>query len=378
MFEDAGAVDDGSVRAAVPANDQERIAALQGFCILDSGQDVRFDRLTQLTSELLFMPIVLVSLVDEARQWFKSVVGTDILQIERRHGFCAHALLAVGNEAFTVVDALNDERFATHPFVVGGPKLRFYSGAPLVTRQGLKIGMLCVHDIKPRPDFGPDEARVLKRLAEVVMDEIDFHRAEVERSLLIGELSHRVKNVFTVISSVATLSGRGNAGAASYIEAFKGRIGAMASAHDKLVHGSWKGLGLETVITSVVAAFQDTNRSAIRVDVPEVTVEPAFAQTLALLFHELLTNAVKYGALSSPDGQVAIRAVVHNDTQRVAFSWQETGGPPVVAPSMEGFGHRMLTMAVQQCGGTLTFDWNRSGLVCEFELFDTGARAVSA
>jgi two-component sensor histidine kinase len=372
--DDVHALPDGSVPAAKPANDAQRVLELREYCILDSGRDGRFDRLTKLTANLLYMPIVLVSLVDEAREWFKAAVGTEIEQIDRNHGFCAHALLSADHEAFTVVDALQDRRFATHPFVVDGPKLRFYSGAPLVTAKGLKLGMLCVHDFKPRPDFGADEARVLRQLADVVMDEIDFHRIEVERSLLIGELSHRVKNVFSVVSSVATLSGRGDPGSAPYVEAFKKRLVAMASAHDHLVHNSWKGASLAAVVSSVVAGFENSDETAIEVNLPETTVDAVLAQTLALVFHELLTNSVKYGALKVPGGRVSISGVAKTGDggPRVVLSWRERGGPPAAVPTSQGFGHRMLIIAVQQRGGTVEFDWAAEGLSCQFELFDVG------
>ena len=88
---------DGAVPARKPRDDVERVDHLRQFCILDTGSDPRFDRITQLVSELLVMPIVLVSLVDEAREWFKSKVGTEIAEILRDHGFCSHALHLEGN-----------------------------------------------------------------------------------------------------------------------------------------------------------------------------------------------------------------------------------------------------------------------------------------
>ena len=183
---------DGTVPAGTPCDDAERVDQLRHYCILDTGSDPRFDRITTLVSKLLVMPIVLVSLVDEAREWFKSKVGTEIAEILRDHGFCSHALHLEGRDVLTIADTLSDARFATHPYVVGGPQLRFYAGAPLITASGHKIGMLCVHDMKPRPDFGVEHEHILSQFAGIVMDEIDFHRIESERAILIGELSHRV------------------------------------------------------------------------------------------------------------------------------------------------------------------------------------------
>ncbi len=363
---------DGSVHAAIPFDDAERVAQLRQFCILDTAKDARFDRITRLAADLLHVPIVLVSLVDEAREWFKSAVGTEIVQIDRVHGFCAHAILQKGDVSFTVTDTLEDARFATHPFVVDGPKLRFYSGAPLLTASGHKIGMLCVHDTRPRPDFGVDEEKVLRQLAAIAMDEVDFHRIETERKLLIGELSHRVKNVFATIQSVASISSRNDATSKPFVQTFNRRLGAMASAHDQLVANSWQGARLDGLVASITSAFQDIDQSRITIDVPPVSVEPMLAQTLALLLHELLTNSIKYGALSQPAGCVSLSALSENAARGrlLTFRWSETKGPAVMVPTKQGFGHRMLVSVVKHKGGMVDFDWQPTGLVCTFEFID--------
>ena len=117
--------------------------------------------------------------------------------------------------------------------------------------------MLCVHDFKPRPDFGEDEESVLRRLAAIAMDEIDFHRIETERELLLRELSHRVKNVYSTIASVANMSGRGDPSAAPYLESFNGRLAAMGAAHDQLLTSSWKSARLIEIVQSVVATLPE-------------------------------------------------------------------------------------------------------------------------
>ena len=358
---------DGAEPAAKPDNDAQRLEEVRRFCILDSGADPRFDRLTRLTSELLDMPVVLVTLIDEAREWFKSTVGTEIAEIPRDLGFCGHAMLLDGNATLTVVDALQDQRFSTHPFVVDGPKLRFYAGAPLVTVNGHKLGMLCLHDVKPRPDFGAAQERILAQLAGIVMDEIDFHRIESERKLLIGELSHRVKNVLSLVQSVAQLSGRGNAAAKNFVTTFSERLSAMASAHDRLVTTDWNEAGLKDIVLGVLEAHQNIDKTRITVDMPNLSIDPQFSQTLALLVHELVTNAIKHGALSVPAGRVTFTAV-RVGQKGVEFSWTELGGPKASAPSGTGFGLKLLNLAVRQRNGTVTSNWETTGLVCCFSM----------
>ena len=365
---------DGSVPAAIPDNESERLAQLQSFCILDTAKDERFDRITRLTAELLDVPIVLLSLVDAAREWFKSTSGTAITEIKREHGFCAHAILLDGPEVMVVPDTLDDPRFASHPIVLDEPKLRFYAGAPLITKDGYKLGMLCVHDNKPRPDFGARERSILSQLAGIAMDEIGFHRVESERELLIGELSHRVKNVFSIVQSVASVSSRGHPAAQPYVEGLASRITALASAHDQLVRHDWKGASLRGVVQSVIAGCQDVSSGRISVQMPAAKINPAFAQTLALVVHELLTNALKHGALKVPSGHVSFTGTetMLEGKSGISFEWRETGGPSPNALRPSGFGSRMLEMAVRQNGGTLTYDWQPGGLVCHFVMLATG------
>jgi two-component sensor histidine kinase len=372
-----GRLSDGSVPASKPSDETERIRDLHQFYILDSAKDDRFDRLTTLTAQLLDVPIVLVSLVDESREWFKSTIGTAITEIKREHGFCAHAILVQGTTPMVVTDALSDTRFATHPFVVADPLLRFYAGAPLITVSGHKIGMLCVHDTKPRPDFGIKQQVILSQLAGIVMDEIDFHRIESERQLLVDELSHRVKNLIGVVRSVAKLSGRGNSNAQPFIEAFSARLAAMSTAHEKLVTGDWQGADLGDLVAGVVAAHQNLDQSAIFVQIPPIQVDASFSQTFALLVHELLTNAIKYGALSIATGQVSFTAKKTNDDGNpfIAFEWRETGGPIPELPKQVGFGHRLIEEAVRQKNGTLNMSWPTEGLICRFTFADQNSAA---
>ena len=361
---------DGAFPAPKPPDEANRVAALHDLCILDSGKDQRFDRITKLVAELLNVPIVLVSLVDESREWFKSTIGTEIVEIDRGLGFCAHGILQRGNAAFTVTDALIDPTFATHPFVLAGPKLRFYSGAPLISADGQKIGMLCVHDVIPRPDFDDKQKTLLMHFAQIVMDEINFHRTEHEHKLLIGELSHRVKNLYSTISSIARMSIKTDQSAAQYVKEFNDRIVAMAAAHDHLIENRKGGADLLEIVQSIVSSHQNIDETRFVFDIKKITINSVLIQSFALCIHELLTNSIKYGALKDSGGQVQLscRRTTESKVFRDLFVWRETGGKPPVTPSHRGFGHRMLESTMRGSGGAIKFDWQPEGLVCEFEL----------
>ncbi len=130
------------------ADEPERLQALQDLKILDTPAEARFDRITRLAALLFNVPIVLVSLVDKDRQWFKSCIGLDDSQTDRDSSFCAHAIHSP--EIFVINDARKDERFLDNPLVTGPPFIRFYAGRPLNSPDGHLVGTLCIIDTEPR------------------------------------------------------------------------------------------------------------------------------------------------------------------------------------------------------------------------------------
>jgi signal transduction histidine kinase len=143
--------------------------------ILDTAPEESFDRLTRLASQLFETPIALVSLVDDTRQWFKSRQGVPATETPRDSAFCAYAIL--GDSALVVPDATRDSRFVDNPLVVGQPNIRFYAGAPVATRDGHRLGTLCVIDHKPRGHLTGWETAILRDLAAVAAAEIDLRLA---------------------------------------------------------------------------------------------------------------------------------------------------------------------------------------------------------
>ena len=160
------------ISAPIPANEAERLAALRRYAILDTEPEESFDRIVRLASRHFNVPIALVSLVDENRQWFKAACGLDTKESDRGPAFCAHAILS--NAIMVVLDATKDERFARNPFVTGEFALRFYAGAPLVTADGHRLGTLCLIDRQPRLDFSEDDKVLLADLAAIVVDHIEM------------------------------------------------------------------------------------------------------------------------------------------------------------------------------------------------------------
>ncbi len=154
---------------STPDNEAHRLATLKSLNILDTEAEERFDRITRMARKLFQVPIALVSLVDENRQWFKSCFGIDATETPRDISFCGHAIL--GNEVFNIPDASQDTRFADNPLVTGAPNVRFYAGRPLKAPNGDKIGTLCIIDQEPR-NLDDEDLIILDDLAAMVEQEL--------------------------------------------------------------------------------------------------------------------------------------------------------------------------------------------------------------
>jgi signal transduction histidine kinase len=153
----------------------ERVAALRRYDILDTAPERAFDDLVALACEACGTPISVVTLVDEARQWFKAERGLGIRETPRDVSICARAMLEPG--IFVIPDTTQDPRFSANPFVTGAPNLRFYAGATLESDDGLPLGMLCVLDYQPRAGLTESQKRILQVLARQVMTQMELRRA---------------------------------------------------------------------------------------------------------------------------------------------------------------------------------------------------------
>ena len=166
------------MKAPLPADEAQRLAALREYGVLDTAPEQCFDDLTLLAAHICQTPIALVSLVDESRQWFKSKIGISAAETSRDIAFCAHTILQPG-EVLEVRDAETDPRFADSPLVTSDPHVRFYAGAPLVSPDGQAIGALCVMDREPR-ELTPEQTAGLRALSRHVVAQLELQRQAAE------------------------------------------------------------------------------------------------------------------------------------------------------------------------------------------------------
>ncbi len=193
-------------------------------------------------------------------------------------------------------------------------------------------------------------------------------RSARQRELLVRELNHRVKNTLAIVQALAQQTFRGLSEAAGPARAFESRLGALAAAHNLLTEANWERTSLEQVAAQTVAATCP-RPERVRIAGPYVLLDPKKAVTLALAFHELSTNAIKHGALSTEAGTVDLVWTVADTPDRgLRLTWRERGGPTVSPPRRRGFGTRMIEQALaQELDGTVTLGFDPDGLTCTIE-----------
>eukprot|EP00457_Paulinella_chromatophora_P000320 gb/GEZN01000320.1/.p1 GENE.gb/GEZN01000320.1/~~gb/GEZN01000320.1/.p1 ORF type:complete len:1541 (-),score=288.70 gb/GEZN01000320.1/:342-4964(-) len=167
------------VPAALPADELDRLEALRSYNILDSEPEESFERITRTVASVCETPIAAISLVDENRQWFKSIQGLDAKETSRDVAFCAHTILLGKDDLLTVNDSLLDRRFRWNPLVTGGPKIRFYAGTPLTDPEGFKLGSLCAISDAPH-ELNAGQTAVLKALGRQVVIQMRSRKKKLQ------------------------------------------------------------------------------------------------------------------------------------------------------------------------------------------------------
>ena len=177
-----------------------------------------------------------------------------------------------------------------------------------------------------------------------VLDLTERREREAQQIFIMRELNHRTKNLLTVIRSIAGQIARTGAGWDDFRDRFNTRLTALAGAHDLLVDSNWRGAALDHLVRSQFAQFHDLSTGQISISGQDINLSPRAAQAIGMGLYELLTNAVKYGALSTPNGRIDVRwdIVIENSDALFKMQWREIGGPPVAEPTHRGFGHIVI------------------------------------
>lgn len=229
----------------------------------------------------------------------------------------------------------------------------------------------------PTPLF--DELGNVTGAINMLVDITDRKKAELHQKTLIDELNHRVKNTLATVQSLARQTARGAPSPQVFQERFQGRLLALSEGHDQLTRGKWERAGLREVLSAALAPYTDEVSSRVVIEGEPVELRPRAALTLAMVFHELVTNAAKYGALSQANGRLRIEWTVHpeEDDGLAEIVWEETGGPAVTSPKRTGFGTKMVERSIPaELGGTSSLQFDEAGVRCviRFPLVKIGER----
>ena len=295
-------------------------------------------------------------------------VGTDMLQISDGyaaiHGFPNETreiarsrwLTGVHPEDSARVDELRDRAFcmrspeytADFRIVRSGSEVRWIEGRAFVTYSG---------DGRPR------------RVAGVNIDVTNRKRVEEQLRALNAELDHRVKNVLASVAVVARRTSEKNGSTEDFIEALDRRIQSMANTHALLSRNNWRGVSLADLVSCELAPYATPGNTVV--EGSHVVLTAAATQAMAMVLHELATNAAKYGALSAPLGQVSVRwrrPLNGGAPPRLRLEWREEGGPAVTAPDRPGHGTSVIRNLIPyELGGTVEVDFAVGGVCCAIE-----------
>jgi two-component sensor histidine kinase len=335
---------------------EDRLASLRSYNILDTEREADFDDIVGLASQICETPISVVNLIDRHRQWFKAEVGLGVRETPIESSICAHAILET--EFVEIPDTLTDPRMAGNPLVSADPGLRFYAGVLLVGQAGLPLGTLCVLDYQPRA-LTDLQRNALRVLARQVMVQIELRRALRTAELLRKEVDHRAKNSLQLLASLTSLQTRAapDAPTRAALELVRNRISSIGELHDLLHKTDTAGaISLDQYLPKVIDTLRATLPAHVTLTagIAPVQADSAVATSLALLVNELVTNSAKH---AFPDAAIAgliELALTQSADGSLTMLYRDTGiGLPAV-PSSTGLGTKVIASLAAQISATLT------------------------
>ena len=355
--------------------DPNRLLALDRVEVMDSPPEEAFDRVVRLATHIIGVPVGLVSFVDGRRQFFKAQQGlpaevASASETPLTHSFCQYV---VSTDAPLAVADAREHPLLRDNLAVRDLDVIAYLGVPIHAPGGETLGSLCAIDGEAHA-WSKRDLEVLTDLTAMLETELRLRREKASMRLLATELNHRVKNLFTVVGGMISMTARSAETTSDMAAALQGRLSALSWAHELIRPAVIDSetvqmtIDLDALLTRLLEPHTSGQNGAVEIDVPEMSLSGRAVADLALVAHELATNAAKYGALSVPSGLVRITGSL--DTDALVLKWEETGGPEVSeAPSESGFGSKLIqTTVTGQLGGSLVTDWRPSGVFHELRI----------
>lgn len=345
------------MRAEIHPRQNERIAALRAYDILDTPRESDFDDIVRLASRICETPISVVNLIDTDRQWFKAEVGLGVRETPLDTSLCAHAILET--DFMEIPDTLADCRMQDNALCTGDPGLRFYAGALLKTQQGLPLGTLCVLDYKPR-NLIDLQREALQVLASQIMAQLDLRAAVKRQQLLRKEIDHRVKNSLASVAGMVRLqiSRANDSVLRSALEAVEHRVRTISLLHEELYRtNALDEADLAHYLRTVQQMLQESAPSgvSIELDAEPVVVTSSKAAAVGVIVSEFVINAFKYAFPDGRPGKVSIS--LGGGGANIHLRCRDDGvGAENIHTVKRGLGLRLIEAYAQQIGGEAAFN----------------------
>ena len=362
-------------------NEQARVETAARYVALGPDSSRNLNQLADLTARVLGTPIALVTLVDGEHVWLKARHGLNIESVPREPGFCASCVMQ--DDPWIVEDARKDPRTQANSLVAGSVGVRAYLGIPLQTSEHCNIGALCVLDTRPRLTTAVDIAN-MRDLAAITMQNLELKVAtddalkkysselaqreqrEARIRVLMREVAHRSKNLLAVVQAIAHQTSGPTAAVRQYVNRLTQRIHALSDTHELMAAEDWFGISLHQLLKRQLRPYTEGNSARVTFEGPSLSVNDKAAQNIGLAIHELVANAVTYGALSVPHGSVQISWTLDGldpASSRLQLRWVELEGSRPAISTTPGFGSRVLThLAPAALGGSAQLTLSDGGV----------------
>jgi PAS domain S-box-containing protein len=285
---------------------------------------------------------------------------------ERIFGYAAHEIIG-----HPILELFPQDRVAEEDYILGairkGERIKQFD-----TVRKCKDGRLIHVSLTISPIRNQDN--VIVGVSKIARDITEFKLAEQTQSLLLRELNHRSKNLLAVADAIVRQTARSTP-PKDFVERISRRLHALSVNQDLMIEHNWRGADISQIIQWQLASAIDNYADRVGLEGSPCLVTPRVAQALGLAIYELATNALKFGALSSRDGEVQVQWGVTEDNgiRQFKLTWHERGGPPAVPPKKKGFGSAIIeSMIARSVLGTATVTYAPTGLIWELTAPETG------
>ncbi|WP_343342997.1 histidine kinase dimerization/phosphoacceptor domain -containing protein [Sphingomicrobium sp. XHP0239] len=366
------------MRAKTHPQQEERLAALRRYEILDTPREKEFDDVVKSVAAMCGTPVSVVNFIDADRQWFKAETGLGVRSTPLDTSLCSHVILE--NDFVEIPDTLEDPRMSDNPLCTAEDGFRFYAGALLKSADGFPLGTLCVLDRVPRR-LTADQRDLMNVLAARVVRELEFRLALRTQEVLRREIDHRVKNSLTMMAAILHLEGKRakHEETRHAIEAINHRLGSLASLHEEVYrHADGEYIDADKLLERSVEhmrAFVPDN-VAIETRVDPVRVSTSNANPIVLIVNEFVSNSGKHGFTEGKGGTITISLDEHEDGS-ATLTCRDDGSADEdslrALQGSDGLGQKVTETLARSLGTHAHWSLARPGLALSVGPFHGGA-----